>query len=206
MLLSTYIMGVISIVAVALRLMYKAFVTRVDIGLDDWLIVATSIFTVPSMAITGNGLVPSGLGRDIWTLTSSQITNCVRYFYHMAYLYFAQTTLLKLTIIAFYMRIFPAKDVQRLLWGTFIFTSLWGLSFVITAVFQCRPISYFWTRWDGLHEGHCVEIKTVSLSNAAMNIALDVWILSIPMWQLRKLHLRWQKKVPVAIMFLLGTL
>lgn len=199
-------MASVADVFVLLRFIYKAFVMQMEFGLDDWFVLATVVAGIPSVVIIGQGLVPNGLGRDIWTLTATQITNVVRNFYMMAWLYFLQTALLKLTIICFYMRIFPSQDVRRLLWGTFIFVTLWGLAFVLTAIFQCWPISYFWHRWDGLHQGTCIEINSFSWSNAAMNIAIDCWILAIPIWQLRKLHLHWKKKIPVGIMFSLGFL
>lgn len=39
-----------------------------------------------------------------------------------------------------------------------------------------------------------------------MSIALDLWILAIPLWQLRSLKMHWKKKVGVALMFCVGTL
>jgi hypothetical protein len=176
-----------------------------DLGLDDWFVLAALISTIPSNAITAHGTTPNGLGRDIWTLDPHMITNVVRFFYHMAWLYFTQATLVKLSIITFYMRIFPSVEVQRVLWGTFIGTSVWGGIYVIVAVFQCWPIHYFWNKWDGMHQGTCANINAITWSHAAMSIALDVWILLIPMWQLRKLHLHWKKKIPVAFMFIVGT-
>lgn len=196
----------IAALCVITRFAYKIFFAKLDLGLDDWLVLATVIAALPSAVITVHGMLGNGLGRDIWTLTSTQITHVLRYFYIMAWLYFTQVTLVKLSIIAFYMRIFPAKEVQRVLWGTFIFTVLWGVAFVLTAIFQCKPIHYFWTKWDGLHEGSCVSTNSISWANAAINIALDVWILGVPMWQLRELHLHWKKKVGVALMFCIGTL
>ncbi|KAI9147577.1 CFEM domain-containing protein [Paramyrothecium foliicola] len=201
----THTLLVLSAVFVILRFGYKLLIARIDLGLDDWFVLTTLIFTIPSAVITTYGTTPNGLGKDIWTLDPHMITNVVRFFYMMAWLYFSQAMLVKLSIICFYMRIFPSKEVQRVLWGTFAFTSVWGLVFVLTAIFQCRPINYFWKKWDGMHEGTCADANAISWSHAAMSIALDIWILLIPLWQLRKLHLHWKKKIPVAFMFGVGT-
>ncbi|KAH7305925.1 CFEM domain-containing protein [Stachybotrys elegans] len=201
----TVSMAVLSGLFVLIRFVYKIFYAQMDLGLDDWMVLATVVFIVPSAAITLHGTTPNGLGRDIWTLQPVQITHLLMFFYNMAYLYFIQCTLLKLSIIAFYMRIFPAQGVQRVLWGTFIFTAIWGITFVFTTIFQCKPINYFWTKWDGLHEGHCADANAITWVHAALSITLDFWSLLIPMWQLRKLHLHWKKKIPVALMFCLGT-
>ncbi|KAF3356074.1 Peptidyl-prolyl cis-trans isomerase-like 4 [Verticillium dahliae VDG1] len=172
-------MAIIAAIFVVLRFGLKLFIAPSPLGLDDWF--------------------------DIWTLDGHMITAVGRYFYIMASLYFTQLTLLKLSIIFFYTRIFPAREVQRLLWGTAIFTICYGVAFVITAIFQCQPIHYFWTKWDGMHEGKCHNANTISWTNAAISIALDLWMLAIPLWQLRSLKLHWKKKVGVAMMFCVGT-
>ncbi|EUC27931.1 hypothetical protein COCCADRAFT_110459 [Bipolaris zeicola 26-R-13] len=190
---------------VIMRFAFKVTMSRLDIGWDDWCVLATLIAALPSAFITVYGTVKNGLGQDLWTLTPTQITNMLRYFYIMAWLYFTQLTLLKLTLLFFYIRVFPSKDVQRLLWGTVIFVVLWGVAFIIVAIFQCQPIYYFWTKWDGMHHGKCLKINAITASNAAISIALDFWILGVPLWQLWGLKLHWKKKVGVALMFCVGT-
>jgi hypothetical protein len=190
---------------VAMRFIFKGTMSRLEFGYDDWCVLATLIAATPSAIITVIGTVKNGLGRDLWTLTPDEITNMLRYFYIMAWLYFTQLTLLKLTLLFFYIRVFPAKPVQRLLWGTIIFTLLWGIAFIIVAIFQCRPISYFWTKWDGMHHGTCLKINAITASNAAISIVLDFWILGVPLWQLWGLKLHWKKKIGVAMMFCVGT-
>jgi hypothetical protein len=102
---------------VAMRFIFKGTMSRLEFGYDDWCVLATLIAATPSAIITVIGTVKNGLGRDLWTLTPDEITNMLRYFYIMAWLYFTQLTLLKLTLLFFYIRVFPAKPVQRLLWG-----------------------------------------------------------------------------------------
>lgn len=58
-----------------MRLGFKLFIAKTGLGLDDWFILATILVGVPSSVITSEGLVPNGLGRDIWTLKPQQITN-----------------------------------------------------------------------------------------------------------------------------------
>lgn len=204
MLLSN-VMVALATAFVAMRFAFKLFVARLDIGYDDWSVLATLLAATPSAVITVFGTVSNGLGRDIWTLEPKQITEMLKYFYIMASLYFTQVALLKLCLIFFYVRVFPSKGVQRMLWGTVLFTVLWGLSYIIVAIFQCRPIHYFWNKWDGLHHGTCLNINAITASNAGISIALDFWILGIPLWQLYGLKLHWKKKVGVAMMFCVGT-
>lgn len=176
-----------------------------EIGADDWAVLATTIISIPSAIVTVYGLVKYGLGQHIWTLHPEDITTMLKFFYIMAALYFTQAALLKLCLIFFYIRVFPSVEVQRLLWGTVTFVVLWGVCFVIAALLQCQPIHYFWEHWDGLHQGHCVNINAITTSHAGISIALDFWILGIPLQQLWGLKMHWKKKLGVALMFCVGT-
>ncbi|KAF2226021.1 CFEM domain-containing protein [Elsinoe ampelina] len=198
-------LAALALVFVVIRFVTKLFIVKAELGWDDWSVLATLVAAAPSAFITPYGMIPNGLGRDMWTLTANQIYTVIEYFYIMAWLYFLQITLLKLSLLFFYLRVFPRTEIRRLLWGTIVFVSVWGLSFVLIAVFQCRPIHYFWTKWDGLHKGTCLSANKVSWANAGFSIALDLWILAIPMWEIRQLKMHWKKKIGVAVMFGVGT-
>ncbi len=82
------------------------------------------------------------------------------------------------------------------------------IGIVLTPVrqFQCRPIDYFWSRWDGEHQGTCVNFNAIGWANAIVGITLDLWMLAIPLNKLRGLKLSWKKKLGVTLMFCVGTL
>ena len=197
--------AVFSGVFVLQRILYKLY-AKIELGLDDWFTLLTAIFGVPSVVINTYGVVPNGIGRDAWTLTYSQLTNFGMFFYIMELNYILEVGLLKIAMLFFYIRIFPSQRVKRLLWATVAFVSLYTLSFLFAAAFQCQPVSHFWLKWDGTHPGKCVDINAIAWSNAAISISLDIWMLAIPMWQLRSLKLDWRKKIGVALMFGVGAL
>lgn len=175
-------------------------------ALDDWFILATGIATAPSIAIVVHGTGGNGLGRDVWTLPFDTVIDFGYYFWIMAWLYFLDLALLKISILCFYLRIFPDLMVRRVLWVTLALTAAFGIAFVLAAIFQCTPVSYNWTRLTGEHEGKCVNITGIAWSNAVVNIVFDIWMLAIPLSQLRKLNLHWKRKVGVGLMFVVGTL
>lgn len=198
-------LGIISGIFVIQRFGYKLW-AKLDFGLDDWLCLATIVSGVPSTVLDTYGIASNGLGRDVWTVRYEQITDFGRSFFIVEVLYFFEVTTLKLSLLFFYIRIFPAKRSQRLLWGTVVFAILFGVAFVIASIFQCTPVSYFWTKWDNEHKGSCMDLNALAWSNAAISIALDAWMLAIPLWELRGLQLHWKRKVGVALMFCVGTL
>ncbi|KID66123.1 Satratoxin biosynthesis SC1 cluster protein 4 [Metarhizium brunneum] len=194
---------IIAALFIVQRFAYK-FYARLELGLDDWCTLLTLVAGIPSTVINAHFLTVNGIGRDIWTLTPEQITQFSLYFYMDEIIYLAEVSLAKLALLFFYMRIFPSRNVQRLLWGTIAFDIAFGLAFVLVAIFQCKPVNYFWVMWDGEHKGQCLNINAITWSNAIISISMDVWMLAIPLWQLRSLRLGWKKKAGVAAMFSVG--
>lgn len=188
-----------------LRVVSK-LVTRAEFGLDDYSIFVTFASGIPSSVLEVHGLTSNGFGRDIWTVSPKQITDYLRAFYVMEVLYFAQVFLLKLSLLFFYLRIFPAPKFRKFLWATVIFDTVFGAVFIMGGIFQCRPISYYWNQWDGLHKGKCINVNGMAWANAIISIVLDVWMLGLAISQLVHLQMHWKKKVGVGMMFAVGTL
>ncbi|KAB5515390.1 hypothetical protein GE09DRAFT_580839 [Coniochaeta sp. 2T2.1] len=176
-----------------------------DLGLDDLFTILSFCCCVPSIAITIHGTARHGVGRDIWTLKFDDITTFGFFFYILGVLYLPMVSLLKMSLLFFYLRIFFLGLAQTLLWGTIIFNAIYGIIFTFIGVFQCTPISYTWTKWDGEHEGTCLNVNAIGWANASISIALDLWMLAIPLWCLRSLKLHWKKKIGVAAMFIVGS-
>lgn len=189
----------------AVRLVSKFF-TGSEYGLDDLFTVILFATGIASLVLTIRGTVLNGLGKDIWTLSADHITNFLYDFYFLTIVYFVQVVLLKLTLLFFYLRIFPGPGIRRYIWATVIFNVLFGIASVLVTIFACTPISYFWHSWDGEHKGTCISINHLGWANAGLSISLDLWMLGLPMSQLVGLRLHWKKKVGVAMMFVVGTL
>ena len=205
--LTNIILCVVSVACGLIRIAYKAIYSMAELGWDDYTIILTLIAGVPSVVLIDQGALPNGLGKDVWTLPFQQITEFVRWLYVLEILYFFQMTLLKLTLLFFFLRIFPKGLIRTLIITTITFTGLYGIAFVAVAIFQCHPISHYWTNWDKEHnDGQCINVNALAWSNAIISIVLDIWMLVLPLYEVFRLQLTWRKKLSVAIMFLVGTL
>jgi hypothetical protein len=196
----------LSTAAVGIRFGYRLFVAKATPGIDDWFILATFLCVIASHIVTEAGTVPNGLGKDLYTLSPQQITNFLYYFWFMAWIYFLMIVMTKLAIQFFFLRIFPSQLAQRMLWTTIGFTVLWGVAFVAGCLGQCTPVSFNWTKWDGLHQGRCIDITAFTWTHAVLSIMIDCWMLALPLWQIKGLQMSLKKKVGVALMFFVGTL
>lgn len=197
-------LGIISGVVVLIRTGFKLW-SGLGVASDDLAILLTFFAGLPSTVMLVVGVGAHGLGRDVWAVPFDSIEKFGMYFYIIEVLYFALVSFLKMSLLLFFLRIFPTPIVRRLLWGTIAFNVTFGLTFIFVGIFQCQPISYYWQKWDGEHEGTCMNINAVGWANAAISIALDIWMLAIPLSQLKSLNLHWKKKVGVGIMFSVGT-
>ncbi|CAN9310169.1 unnamed protein product [Alternaria alternata] len=202
---SNLILSIVTAVCALSRIIYKAVFSIGELGYDDYSVLAALIAGVPSVVIIDRAIVPNGLGRDVWTVSFEQITNFVRYLYALEVLYFIQIALLKLTLLFFFLRIFPKPMIRRLLWATVAFNCLNGVAFTFAAIFQCRPISFYWTKWDKEGSGQCIDINGLAWTNAIISIVLDIWMLALPLFEVFNLQLSWRKKLSVAVMFCVGT-
>ena len=145
-------LGVISGAVVLLRIASKIGMD-LTLGMDDWSIMVTLACGIPSSVMNVRGSGGNGEGKDIWTLPFDEITRFGIFFYVLEILYFAQVMLLKISLLFFYLAIFPGTTTRRLLWGTMAFDAVFGVVFMLLAAFQCQPVSFFWTGWDGTQPG-----------------------------------------------------
>jgi hypothetical protein len=133
-------------------------------------------------------------------------SNKSQYLYIGQTIYATEVFVTKICVTLFYLRIFPVPNVQRLLWGTVGLSVVCLVAFDVLAIAQCQPISFFWQGWDKLHEGHCIGVNPLGWAIAGVSIIMDFWMLGIPLFQLIKLQMKWQRKLAVACMFIVGTL
>lgn len=144
------------------------------------------------------------------------------YTHHLSFhqqLFFAEMILYTLTrffvrasIILFYLRVFPPSQdskLGRVIQWTMVFNVVYNVSFLFAVIFQCTPISMFWTQWEGhgpdvVGGGHCGNANVLAWVAAATGIAFDLWLLALPCTQLYGLQLHWKKKVLGGMMFFVG--
>lgn len=121
-------------------------------------------------------------------------------------MYLSALPLTKISILCFYLRIFPSKKLRI---GVYILIAAnigYMISFVVVSIWQCTPIDMAWYRWDGEHAGHCNNINLQGWLSAALNIILDVFTLSLPLPELYRLKMSSKMKLQILSMFCVGFL
>jgi hypothetical protein len=110
------------------------------------------------------------------------------------------------SVLAFYLRIFPQRDFRLRVFLTMGSQTAVFISFTLAVIFQCTPISYFWTGWRGNSQGKCVNIMALVYSSAAFSIFYDVIVIVLPVPEIMKLSTTTKRKMQILSMFGVGIL
>ncbi|KAG6004964.1 hypothetical protein E4U21_000587 [Claviceps maximensis] len=197
---------VVTGILVLMRLTFKQwFSYQRQLNLDDLIIMISVLVGLPCTILNTTGLTHNGLGKDAWTLHASDLVEFARYFFVQQILYLFLMTTIKLSLLCFYLTIFPNKRVRVLLWSTIAVNLAWGFACIMVTVFQCRPVQNYWLRYLQRElGGQCLDMNLMGWANGAVSVVIDIWIIGIPLYQMRKLDLNWRKKIGAVIMFLTG--
>ena len=130
-----------------------------------------------------------GLGDHQITLVINDAINSAKCWWAVEIMFIIAMTLIKLSMLFLYSRIFPGDTFKKILYltGAFIIAACVGSEGAI--LFQCHPVSYFWDK--NLPGGHCVSQHEVTYTPAAFNIATDIAVLILPLPILWKLQMPW---------------
>lgn len=132
--------------------------------------------------------------------------NSPQIFYFTELLYLTAIALTKISILLFYLRIFPHQGLRRMIYVTIALCVLYIIGFVTATALQCIPVRQAWLRWDGEHAGKCTNLNVIAWLSAGVNIVLDVIVIILPMREVKRLSISRRRRFGIMLMFLLGGL
>ncbi|KAF2453666.1 hypothetical protein BDY21DRAFT_292640, partial [Lineolata rhizophorae] len=183
---------------------YTRFAVVRHSGWEDLLIVCAMIASI-GVGICQGIETQYGMGRHIEYVAAvpGMLEKQFQALYASIIAYNFGLSFTKLSIMLQYLRIFASKSMRR---ACFVFLGvviLYGLWTVLTAIFGCIPIAYFWDR--SIDGGKCLPNYILWFVNAGLNISTDFSLVILPLFGLRRLQLpRRQKIVLMAILTLGG--
>ncbi|KAJ5781994.1 uncharacterized protein N7518_010477 [Penicillium psychrosexuale] len=198
------VFGMLALIMVVLRITQRSVFNGL-VGLDDFVIAAAMVCAAPLNCL----MFPMqnlGLGTNTWAVPFEHITKELELLYIAEICYMAAEALTQLSFLTFYLRIFPSEKFQLIAYVLMGLSACFGISNTPVMTFQCLPIPYFWSGWTGEYQGMCININAYSWYEAAVQIAMDLAIIGLPIWPLLHTAMKWQKKLQVASMFCAGFL
>ncbi|KAF2871394.1 hypothetical protein BDV95DRAFT_39967 [Massariosphaeria phaeospora] len=192
--------GGMSTLVVVLRIVAQQSWLGGRFGWDDCVISFAGMLMV---FFTSYSIFPSrrGLGMDIWDMHYEHIQSVLRLFYLTELLYVVSITLTKISILLFYLRIFPDRSLRHLVHYAIWACVVYGITFIPTIIWQCIPVHYVWHYWDGIHKGTCSSATVHLWVSSCVNILLNIVVICIPLRELSKLSLSWMKRAGIMVLF-----
>lgn len=121
--------------------------------------------------------------------------------YIFSHFYNITLGMVKLSILAFYYRIFIIPLFRRIVLATITFIGLWVLTITVVLALQCRPIRKF---WNPAVPGTCFDLVAFSYFTNITNLVTDVWIFLLPVPLIIRLHISTSRKIGLCGVFMVG--
>ncbi|KAK2776744.1 hypothetical protein FQN53_002489 [Emmonsiellopsis sp. PD_33] len=127
----------------------------------------------------GDDSLAHGLGRHIWDVSLSDYISFLRLSLVEAVFYVLATGSMKISIILFYLRVFPPPSrATKVCRALIAFIFCYTLASTLVNIFLCSPVRKFWD--VTIEGGRCVDRAAFYYANAGLLITTDVLTLVIP--------------------------
>ncbi|KAH6709116.1 hypothetical protein BKA61DRAFT_738186 [Leptodontidium sp. MPI-SDFR-AT-0119] len=197
----TIIMALLAAVFVLLRCYSRTMVVK-RFWWDDWNTAVAALFMI-MIAVVMIWDSTIGLGLHAWDVDSpDNLVKIAKARSQSSSLTEVQV-LLKVSILLFYLRVFPVPWIQVVTWILIAITLLHGVAFFFAILFQCTPVAML---WNPHIQGNCIQLETIIFPGAIFSILEDLAILLLPIPCLSKLSVGRGKKISLICMFSVGTI
>lgn len=115
----------------------------------------------------------------------------------------------KLSITLMLLRFVIQSSQRMMIYIITIILELYSVAFFFLFVFQCTPPSFFWTRFQGVTDGHCMDPSitiTAVYVYSGIAIVYDWTMAIIPWFIVRRLQMTLRTKLMCAFILALGSM
>ncbi|KAE9378911.1 hypothetical protein N431DRAFT_499610 [Stipitochalara longipes BDJ] len=192
------ISGTSALVAVTLRIYSRCTIAQ-SLGADDWTVVVAAAILITSIVLLVLDGLTNGIGRHIWDVSPSLLVPALKVFYVLDILYITLVNLIKVSILLFYLRVFPNAWFRTADLITLAVVVTSWIAIIIPTIFQCNPIILTCTGgiWNFSLQAECLNLHAFAYTTGGLFIALDIVILILPIPCLVKLKMDRKKKINV---------
>ncbi|OJD38885.1 uncharacterized protein BKCO1_3000223 [Diplodia corticola] len=195
---------VLSWIIVCLRCGVRLFLVRA-FGVDDWLMLSCQkiIYTIwGTCLILG---AHAGMGHHMASLSPERTVLALKYFYACGGLYLFTTTVVKIAVGVFLLRVIAHPVQKYTIWGALVVSTGYGIFMIVGSMFQCNPPAKF---WNPSLEGSCSNKSGgvwTGYLHAAISAGVDFVLAGIPYFMLRHSNLGWKKRLAIYLIMSLGS-
>ncbi|KAL4862151.1 hypothetical protein BDV12DRAFT_49687 [Aspergillus spectabilis] len=188
-------------IALGIRLWTRTFIAR-GFRWDDFLMIIAFLMSCVLSAVTLD-MLKWGLGVHGWDVPISHLSPMfLKLNVAAAIIYCVGTGFLKVSVLLFYMRIFPSRNFHSAVWVLVGIAAGYNIASVLVNVFACSPIVKSWdVRITG---GSCINRPVFYFANAGLGIFTDFATVLVPVPWLRRLQMPLRQKIAVGCILAMG--
>jgi hypothetical protein len=168
-------------------------------GLDDQIMVATTLlFTIYLICQMGGAVYGSGQKRE--NITDADAQTALRYWFLCEVFYTMSTSLLKITVGFFLLRITTNFYHIWIIRIIMMVAAFLGVAYTLLVLFQCNPIRFWWDLTPGA-KGTCLSANLVVIFTYAvsgLNSFADWTFGILPIFIVKDLQMKMRAKVIVS--------
>ncbi|KAK4031304.1 hypothetical protein C8A01DRAFT_21457 [Parachaetomium inaequale] len=176
--------------------MLKAF------GLDDWLMVISTIIFI-TYSVCSNTGVHYGTGQHRSDLSEENYMTAMKWWFMCYPTYGGTMFFAKLSIGWFLLRVTISRIHRWIIYTAAIVTCASCLCYFFVALFQCNPISYYWDKHS--QTGTCIDVQIVIwlvYLYSGFAVISDFTFALLPAWVVSRLNMK--KNMKIAVIILMG--
>ncbi|KFX91855.1 hypothetical protein O988_04425 [Pseudogymnoascus sp. VKM F-3808] len=192
------------VIFVSIRLYARLAITKAGIGLDDVLICVSTVFGLGLTAGVILAIHNYGWDIHVWDLPPEDSISSRMVSWASMVLYLTSSTLTKVSILVFYLRILVDKRDKLITKITLGAMGLYYVVLLLVLFLQCQPLQYYWEILIPGAKGKCFDEGVHMVTAGVLNIIFDLIIFTIPLRSLFLLKIRTTQKLQVISLFSAG--
>ncbi|KAF2727217.1 hypothetical protein EJ04DRAFT_517402 [Polyplosphaeria fusca] len=181
--------------------------SRNPFGLDDLFISIGLLITLTCSAIQFYNATNSNQGKAYTSaMKAPQRIIGMRIEFAMTVIEKPAFGAIKLSLLFFYRRIFGHwPSFQKVNNALVVIIVIWVMGFVFADLFICGShLEYYYALNQALGKAHCGSKGLALVLFAFTSVITDLFVVSLPLFYIRRLQLRRSKRIAACVVFLLG--
>ncbi|KAI8957757.1 hypothetical protein F5Y11DRAFT_363423 [Daldinia sp. FL1419] len=196
----------LSLIFLGLRL-WSRHILRTPLAHNDYMTIVVFFLTAALVSLCIAASFAGGFGYQLEEIAMTDphsFKHFLQLFVTAEILWAVANTGVKFSILSLYTTLFPNPKFIHVCYATMAFTVVFMLGSLMGTFFCCEPIQYAWDK--SIPGGKCVGQRIAGFVSGVTNLAIDVFVVLLPMPMLYRLHMSLGSKLAIAVMFGVGAI
>ncbi|KAI0110723.1 hypothetical protein GGR51DRAFT_557721 [Nemania sp. FL0031] len=167
----------------------------------DYLVFLSFLALTGYISDVSVGVVHGGYGQHVIELNPRAVETGLKAFWISEWFWATGVASFRLAIILLYIELFQTRMFRLVATLTASIVFLYWTACIITISVLCLPVEFNWNR---SLNGTCGDVLAIEIFSGAFNMAVDIWVVFLPLPTIWKLRLAPHKKLTIWSSFALG--